>query len=400
MPLKVKGVTILDSTAVTPVDRRTAVLGMNVDRLNVRVELDGTGAAADGIPDEVPIEVMAQEPKLRRGNLSSMSGPFKSTAKRQGTTLTYAASVDPWKLAPFMKASDFLKEVTTVVRHGGTSDAHFRGILSKGGWAMRGAGRQPAAGQPDLTGSVPDEQPDARTLFLAGGVEVLEVSVPASSGLKVGPQAKSWVFVRSPADLFFYSGHGAYWDCNLLREQANHEYEDWLAPEEILDAWQRQRDQNSMPWDLDVLVINGCSVIGNTGPSEGGTYGMAANCAKRWEKLLLRKGGPLFAILGYRGTAPLDSNGGDLIGKEMARAIVKDLGHNWDAYARRWVEINARFPQTRTAAAMDGAGYWFINQKMEAATHTHRARKLGGYDPGKPEGTIMGPGPIPMPPLD
>jgi hypothetical protein len=398
MPIKVKGITILDKPVVAPINRLTDVLGMNVDKLNVRIELDGTGAAADEIPGEVPIEVMAQEPKQRRGGMSSMSGPFKTTAKRQGTTLTYAASVDPWKLAPFMKASDFLKEVATVVRHGGTSDALFRGTLAKGGWAVRGAGRQPAAGKADLTGSVQDEQPDAKTLFLAGGVEVLEVSVPASSGLKVGPQAKSWIFVRSPADVFFYSGHGAYWNCNLLTEQANHTYHDWLSPETILDAWQRQRDQNSMPWDLDVLVINGCSVIGNTGQSEVGAYGVAANCARRWEKLLLRKGGPLFAILSYRGTAPLDKNGGDLIALEMAKAIVKDLGHNWDAYARRWVEINAKLPQTRTAAAMDGAGYWFINQKMEAATHTHGARKLGGYDPSKPEGTIMGPGPIPPAP--
>jgi hypothetical protein len=84
----------------------------------------------------------------------------------------------------------------------------------------------------------------------------------------------------------------------------------------------------------------------------------------------------------------------------MAKAIVKDLGTNWDAYARRWVEINAKLPQTRTAAAMDGAGYWFINKKIEPATSTHRARTLAGFDASKPEGTIMGPGPIPMPPID
>jgi hypothetical protein len=398
MSAKVKAVTILDGTGVNPVDRRTDVLGMNVGKLNVRVELDAAGAAADKLPAEIPIEVMAQEPKQRRGGLASMSGPLKATAKRDAQTLTYTATLDPWKLAPFMKASDSLKEVATVVRHGGTSDALFRNTLAKGGWAVRGAGRQPAEGQPDLTGNVLDEQPDAKTLFLAGGVEVLEVSVPASSGLAVGPQAKSWVFVRSPADVFFYSGHGAYWNCNLLREQAGHTYEDWLAPEDILAAWQRQRDTNSMPWDLDVLVINGCSVIGNTGPSEVGAYGVGANCAKRWEKLLMRKGGPLFAILSYRGTAPLDKNGGDLVALQMAKAIVKDLGTNWDAYARRWVEINARLPQTQTAAAMDGAGYWFINKQMEPATHTHRARTLGGYVASKPEGTIMGPGPIPPAP--
>src|SRR5262245_59679847 len=106
MPIKVKGVTILDGTGVSPVDRRTAVLGMNVDKLNVRAELDGAGAAADAIPEVIPIEIMAQEPKQRRGGMASMSGPLKTTAKRDAKTLAYTATVDPWKLAPFMKASD------------------------------------------------------------------------------------------------------------------------------------------------------------------------------------------------------------------------------------------------------------------------------------------------------
>jgi hypothetical protein len=399
MAIKVKGVTILDNPVVNPVNRVTDVLGYNIHRLNVRVELDGGRTAADQLPDEIPIEVMAREPALRRAGMSSMSGPFQTTAKRQGTTLTYTASVDPWKLAAFMKDVDFLNEVSTVVRHGGTSDAYFRSILSKGGWAVRGAATQPAAGKPDVTGNVQREEPDARTVFLAGGVELLEVSVPASSGLKVGPQAKSWIFVRSPADVFFYSGHGAWWNCNLLREQANHLYENWLSPEQILESWKRQTDVNSMPWDLDVLIINGCSVLGNTGPSELNAYEVTIPCAKRWQKLLFTQGGPLYAILSYRGTAPMDSNGGNLIAKEMAKAIVKDLRDDWDGYARRWVEINARYPQTRTAAAMDSSGYWYINQKMESATSTHGARELGGYDPRKPEGTIMGPGPIPSPPL-
>jgi hypothetical protein len=328
--------------------------------------------------------------------LASMSGPFRTTAKRKGTTLTYEVSVDPWKLAPFMKDVDFIKEVATVVRHGGTSATLFRNTLSKGGWALRGAATQPAPGRPDLTGDVRKEEPDARTLFLAGGVELLEVSVPASSGLTVGQEAKNWVFVRSPADVFFYSGHGAFWDCNLLLEQPDHTYLDWLSPEEILDSWKRQRDTNSMPWDLDVLIVNGCSVIGNWGPSsQGGIDGMPS-CARRWQKLLFLHGGPLFAILSYRDTAPLDKNGGDQVAKEMAEAIIK-LGDDWDAYAPKWMEINAKRQQTWTAAAMDSAGYWYINKKMAPASSTHPARPLPGFKSDKKEGTIMGPGPIPAP---
>src|SRR5262249_56073286 len=104
----------------------------------------------------------------RRRGLASMSGPFKATAKRQGATLTYAVSVDPWTLAPFMKSVDALKEVATVVRHGGTSAAHFRNILSRGGWALRGAGTQPPPGPPHGAGRLPPAKPAGPAPFLGG----------------------------------------------------------------------------------------------------------------------------------------------------------------------------------------------------------------------------------------
>ncbi|HZZ77985.1 MAG TPA: hypothetical protein VFE62_05685, partial [Gemmataceae bacterium] len=105
--------------------------------------------------------------------------------------------------------------------------------------------------------------------------------------------------------------------------------------------------------------------------------------------------GPLYALLGYRDTAPMDSGGGDQIAIEMAQAIIDTLGDDWDSYARKWCEINAKYPQTRTAAAIDNAGYWYINQKMAPGSHTHDARTMTGYDASKAEGTVMGPGPIP-----
>ena len=45
------------TTGGDSINRVTAVLGMNVNQLNVRIELHGTGVAADAIPDEIPIEV-------------------------------------------------------------------------------------------------------------------------------------------------------------------------------------------------------------------------------------------------------------------------------------------------------------------------------------------------------
>jgi hypothetical protein len=149
--------------------------------------------------------------------------------------------------------------------------------------------------------------------------------------------------------------------------------------------------------DISVLIINGCAVLRTGITSSGGM----SPCDARWQKLLISKKGPLTAILSYRGTAPMDNMGakkigGNRIAEEMAQAMIDNLGTNWKAYARRWLEINAKYPITRTAAAIDTAGYWYINQKMEPASHTHEARPLPGFDENIPEGTIVGPGPAPI----
>jgi hypothetical protein len=390
----------MNTGATTPINRLTDILGMSVDKLNARIELD---ASTDPMPDEIPVEVRVLEPKLRRIGKSSMKDPLKTTAQRKAGTRMYLASVPLSSFAPFMAVGDSLKEVATVVRDGGTSSRLFRSKLAGGGWAVRGAAKQGAEGVFGATGDLNDEQPDALTLFLAGGVELMEVSVPASSGFKVGPQATTWAFVRSPADVFFYSGHGGWWNCNLLREDptsgATTGYPLWLSPETLLDAWKQQRDISTSPMDLDVLIINGCSVLGDWGmstelePYEGAKTKPA--CAIRWQDLLTSQKGPLIAILGYRDTAPMDSGGGDQIAVEMAQAMIDTLGDDWDSYARKWCEINAKYKQTRTAAAIDNAGYWYINQRLAPGSHTHAERPLTGYDKNKAEGTVMGPGPIP-----
>jgi hypothetical protein len=398
MPMRVKAVTILDDGQVNPIDRRTAVLAMNVKQLNVRVELDGNGVAPGALPNEIPIEIRAWEPKRRNPAMSSMDSPFTTTVKRAGTKPTYTACVDPATLAPLRKWNDGLLKVATVVREGGTSAATFRSILANKGWAMRGAARQPGKGKPDLTGNLVEEEPDAKTLFLAGGVEVLEVCVPASSGCKVGPNATTWMFIRSPANVFFYSGHGSWKTCNLLVE-APVDYDNWLAPEDVTPPW-KQPGLNILQspwWNLDVLIINGCGVLGDFGLSSGGAM---SPCAARWRKLL-DPTGPLVAILGYRDTAPSDRMdkgkvGGEQIARDMANAVVNGLGDHWDQYARTWLDINQKYGYlTGTAAAVDVNGYWFINQKMSPAAHTHEERPLPGFVPGPDEGKVFGPGPVP-----
>lgn len=392
MPLWITGVKIWDDLFKSQVNPLSAVVGLNVGKLNVTVNFEGVAARAAGIPDEIPIEVRAQEPTLRRDIMSSMKAPFKTTAKRDGSTNSYKVSVDPLDFRPLLKPGDTLLKVATVVREGGTSAVLFRSKLANGGWAVRGAAKQPGADKDveAVTGDPKAEQPNAKTLFLAGGVEVLEVSVPASSGFPVSSKSKGWVFIRSPADVFFYSGHGSWSTCELLQDRGHDHYAGWLAPEKILPSWKEP---------VEILIINGCSVIGHKGMT-GTELEPLAPCARRWRKLLKKEGGQLLAILGYRGTAPMDRMGGgqvggDQIAAEMAQAMIDVLKNDWTLYARKWVEINARYPLTRTAAAMDDKGYWYINHEKEPRSHTHGERLLPGFDANLDEGAIMGPGAIP-----
>src|SRR5215468_7030275 len=89
MAIRIKSVTILDTMAATPINRLTDVLGMNVDKLNIRVEIDATTGT---IPDEIELEIRVQEPTLRRAGKSSMAGVLNATAKKSGT-LRYLATV-------------------------------------------------------------------------------------------------------------------------------------------------------------------------------------------------------------------------------------------------------------------------------------------------------------------
>jgi hypothetical protein len=283
MPLKVNSVNIMDNSGVNPVHPLTDVLGWNVAKLNIRVELDGTRVRPDDIPDKVQVVVTARQPAPPEGvpgpkpqspdPKSSMSSSFTTSATRDKfdlnaglsdvPVLAYKVSHPLSDLAPFMKSEDTLLEVATVVRVGGTSHKEFLRPLVKAGWALRGSAVQPGKGKKDPTGDAAKEQPDAQTLFRAGGVEVLEVNVSPAPGLTLGGHARAWAFVRSPADVFFYSGHGAWWDCSLLHETGNRQnpYEPWLTSEQLLPAWRRQPALARSPMDLDVLIINGCSVI-------------------------------------------------------------------------------------------------------------------------------------------
>ncbi len=377
-----------DATGLQPHQKfPAAILGLNIMQLRVRVETDGAAAA--------PAKMIAQVRFRRPGQqLLAAKAPvaFSFTLHRDKGQSTFNGMMPLNSLMPALQA-DETPEVATVIRQYGTSDKKFSRPLVDKGWAFHGRGVQPDAGKPPVTGGMKNEEPDALSLFLAGGVEVLEVTVPAGDGVNCPFDATVWAFIRSPADVLFYSGHGLLTSGALVIAYSafSHNYEDWLSPEGLLQHWGQKPGFSGSPTDLDALVINGCSVLfWNHDPNEK-TAADRANLGLRWAELLCTRKGPLRTILGYRYKAPPDSPFGDLVAERMAKAIIDGLGIEYDRYAQKWLEINAAIgPWGYGAAAIDQKGYWYVNTPTHAGAGDSMIMAVG-HDAKKPAGTVMGP---------
>src|SRR5262249_20944335 len=127
-------------------------------------------------------------------------------------------------------------EFATVVRASdasapATADAGFRQPLLSKGWAWRGMGRQ-GRRAPSASGDVNLKMPDAKRLMLAGGVELLEISVQPQPGLSL-QDPRTWGFLRSPADVFFYTGHGQYGNLVTHAGGGPGFHDPWLSAAEL-----------------------------------------------------------------------------------------------------------------------------------------------------------------------
>src|SRR6185437_992490 len=128
----------------------------------------------------------------------ALDGPDPANPAR----LRYRGTRAVTALGGFLAVRPGVSELATVVRSGGTSDAQFRAGL---GATSRGMATQPRAAG-GSTGDETREVPDAMALFRAGGVEVLELAVQPRPNWRAGRAVRR--LVRSPADVFYYSGHG------------------------------------------------------------------------------------------------------------------------------------------------------------------------------------------------
>jgi hypothetical protein len=402
MGAKVKSIAILGDTKLVINERdrtglkagmnfATSVLGFNVSRLNVRLEFEG--GPASGLPDKIPAQVRFRAPGAPKPIGAATAPDAKFTLHRAKPGLEYRADLPLTKLLFLMK-QDTIPEVATVVREGGTSDKKFRDPLIGASWNSRGTAIQPDKGKANLSGDLRLEQPDAYTLIKTGGVKIFEISIPAGSGIDVDPDFTVWAFIRSPADIFFYSGHGLLTTGQLARSRGlAHDYEDWLSAEDLLKSWRRAVDLATSPIDLDAFIINGCSVLFWNHKQEDGAD--RRDIGLPWAELLYNKQGPLMTILGYRYRAPADQPMGNKVAEDMAKAIAGGLGTDYDRYAQVWLEINSKIGGLGWgAAAYDLQGYWYINTLAHEGAGGAPIKGLG-YDSSKPNGAIMGPFKLP-----
>jgi len=360
MPVTIKNVELYkDEWWQGKLKRNLDIIGLGVEKVNISLEVEG-----GDFPPEIEVEIRTREPGIKLSKKGTVQPPIRKKIARFGTSPFYMKKVPLSEVGTFWQAEMGALEYTTLVRAQGTSDAHFRGPLATNGWFQRGIGHQPSSPGGD-TGNDLLEQPDAKKLLFAG-VEVLEVAVVKQPGWKV-KQEKDWAYVRSPADVFYYSGHGAIWNGQLI---LHHDYDDWVGPEELLSYW--KMSQPTPPADLDVLIINGCSLLNweeKTGhdPMKESPSKDSKNIGLRWGKLMCTTkngGGPLRVMLGFYDSAPIDDvpNPRALTGNKIAEnfaARMAKLGSNYDAYAQAWLDVNK---STRAAAAIDMQGYWFTNK--------------------------------------
>jgi hypothetical protein len=347
---------------------------MGIPINNVNLQVVASGAPRSLMPKSFRAKLRSTVPGKENWGKTTLTRPFEldiplsSVIPKDSTRHWYRQSTPISQVGPFQSWQlGKILEVALVVREEGTSDLKFR--IELGNVADRGRAEQ--TDKPS-TGSEMSQVPDAKRLFMAGGVEVLSAFAVEDTGLILKNKPISRL-VRSPADIFYYSGHGLGKEGCLAIHGNYHSasvdgYACWLNPSDLRAYWKN-------PFDLSVLIIAGCSVL-NLDKSGG-----------EWANLLKTKGGPLDVILGYEAAAPLDSNGGDDIASAMGKRVTANLTeYQW---VRAWLDVNGSF-RAWNAVGFNSLGRWWLDPST--------ASKIWHKLPGTSDSVsfdIKGPEPIP-----
>jgi hypothetical protein len=356
--------------------------------LNLQISVPNDGSTP---PERISITATVWSPRKPSEIIvtQKLNVPKSGLIPIIGGSILYKLSVPVSDLGNMLLSVDGVKdkEVATVRRIGGTSDVKFiRALGSR--WKGRGQAQQ--ADQCGIgSASLADERPDALKLLQSGGVAILEIQI-LSTSFKVKR------FIRNPADVFYYTGHGlgfgfsggaAPLNCLAINDGSLSSITGgfccWAKPSDIIPHWKS-------PMDLDVFIIAGCSVL-----AVDASTGTVKGDGLEWAKLLKVNRGPLIALLGYGdvdenetnkngslgpigGTAPLDRVAGDPIAKEMGKWIKEHPKFN--GIIKKWLWINV-FHENFMAIGMDKDGFcWRTRRRATSRWETVNKDKLVSHE--------------------
>lgn len=351
--LNVTDLLFLDDTGTMRLDQADGwaqvAIGVN-SSLNLVAEVEGADFVA--MPETLPVDIRSHSPNRVDGSATLAAGRLRLDLRKTadlGHATRYELS-KRWEDLPF-KEDDSTLEVATVMRKGydATAADVFRGQLR---YTARGLSRQPTyvkhangsySVEPDRGDPRPwKEVPPSELVMKSGGVEILVAQVPRVTGRKVTAQPAR-ALVRSPADIWFYSGHGLSNGTLAIGPlDETHSYLPWKDGRDFIAAWVAG-DQRSRTLDMRMLIINGCNVL-NLDPGNGAP-------GVEWAKLMRSRDGNLTHILGYAVKAPTDVGGGAAIAGQIGKAIREKKDP-----VEAWLDINDAYMRWG-AAAMDGRGY-------------------------------------------
>jgi len=226
-----------------------------------------------------------------------------------------------------------------------------------------------------------NERPPPRAFFLCGGVEVFEIKVPeklnAQNDTQIdSPTPTEKILVRSPADIFYYTGEG---HSNLFPASPGvlTNVSKNLSPEELLLSW--QRDPKLGAFTVKAFILAGCSVLGINTLAPSKTE-MAAKDRKgvgmRWKRLLISKEGRVENLCGYWGSAPADPRGGNIVADKMVQKIIANPKGN---HSENWIQVHLDLKIETTGGALTGNRFFFIED--DGIVFTDLKKKEMDIDP-------------------
>jgi hypothetical protein len=150
-------------------------------------------------------------------------------------------------------------------------------------------------------------------------------------------QGSDKIMVKSPAPVFYYSGHGhSNLDVDPSLAGTLISVTPALSPER-LSSWKEN------PSTIKALIIAGCSVcsihkIKHLKDHKNAFDGKNRDgVGMRWSELLTSKGGRVENVCGYWASAPRDEPIGNKIAENMGKKIAENINSN---HAENWVKIH------------------------------------------------------------